>query len=238
MGQKKEIVIRDADLGPVIARTDHLDGAIEVNREIFYRVPPMVQEYVLCHEVCHLQYGEHDEARTNALAAKLFLDRASTASDLEKRKEFVSFMSAQDYSNFAWTTLISSLIGLGTTIFGVVRNRNAGWYSWDSASQRSNVETMLVSAFEQSRRSGSESAAYFFWQQMSAYTNKDDSLEEFLNRSDNAWVYAEISRYEQKYGFGFREVTPIDLTAYPLAMLAIGLLVGAAAYLIIKKARK
>jgi len=38
----------------------------------------MVQEFVLCHEVCHLKYEEWDEAETNRLAARLFLDRAAS----------------------------------------------------------------------------------------------------------------------------------------------------------------
>ncbi len=58
MGHEEKITIREASLGPVIARADHEDGAIEVNKDYFYRLPAAVQEYVLCHEVCHLKHDE------------------------------------------------------------------------------------------------------------------------------------------------------------------------------------
>lgn len=238
MGSQEKIIIREADLGPVIARADHQDGAIEVNNAIFYKLPPMVQEFVLCHEVCHLQYGERDEAVTNQLATQLFLSRAKGDADRAARQKFVSYMDGRDYSNFAWELLIAPLVNIGMTVYGIIRNNNAGWYSWDRAVQQANVKTMLVTAFEQSRRQSTQSAAELFWVQLQPYTNKDSSLEEFLARSGNAWVNAYITEYERKYGFGFREVTPIDLTAFPLAMLGIGLLVGAAAYLLIKKMKK
>ena len=238
MGQKEEIVIREAALGPVIARADHQDRAIEVNKDIFYRLPPMVQEFVLCHEVCHLQYGERDEARTNELSTRLFLSRASSVDDMRQRREFVSYMDGRDYDNFAWEALIGAVVSLGTTVYGIISNRNAGWYKWDDATKQANLKVMLTNAFEQSRRTWQQSASDLFWKQMSAYTNKDDTLDQFLNRRTNAWVQDYITQYEKKYGFGFREVTRIDLTAFPLAMLAVGLLVGAAAYLVIKKLRK
>lgn len=238
MGPQEKIMIREADLGPVIARADHQDGAIEVNSAIFYKLPPMVQEFVLCHEVCHLQYGERDEDRTNALATQLFLSRATGAGDRARREKFVSYMDGRDYSNFAWEMLIAPVVSLGMTVYGIIQNSNAGWYSWSTAVQRANLNTMLATAFEQSRRQSQQSAAELFWEQMMPYTNKDNSLDDFLNRSKNSWVKSVIREYENKYGFGFREVTPIDPTAFPIAMLAVGLLVGAAVYLIIKKFRK
>ena len=239
MGQGEKIAIREADLGPVIARADHRDCAIEVNSEIFYRLPPMVQEFVLCHEVCHLKHDEWDEARTNLLAAKLFLERSKGDADRKAREEFLSYLDGNGgYSNFAWATLVSSLVSLGGTVYGIIKNRNAGWYSWDKQTQAANLKVMLTQAFEQSRKSGSRSAADYFWDQMYNYTNKDGDLESFLKRSGNSWVPEFIRNYEKRYGFGFSEVTPVDITAYPLAMLAIGLAVGYVVYRIIKKSRK
>lgn len=239
MGQKGEIAIREADLGPVIARADHREGAIEVNASVFYKLPPMVQEFVLCHEVCHLRHNEWDEVRTNALAARLFLDRAEDADDREEREEFLSYLDGNGgYSNFAWVSLITNMASLGSTVFGIIRNRNAGWYSWDGDTQAANLKVMLTQAFEQSRRSSSRSAADYFWQQLSQYDNKDSDLDRFLGRSDNSWVPEYIRRYEKRYGFGFEEVTPVDITAYPLAMLAIGIAVGYVVYKIIKKTKK
>ena len=238
MGQEEKITVREADIGPVIARADHRDGAIEVNGGIFYRLPPLVQEFVLCHEVCHLKYDERDEARTNALASRLFVERASDEEDRKRREDFVSFMDGRDYSDFSWIALIPSFLKFGKTVVSGIQYRNAGWYSWSADVKRSNLDTMLSAAFEQSRRSGSKSAADFFWSYMQACDNKDGSVEEFLGRSGNEWVGLYIAKYEKKYGFGFKEVTPVDITAFPLAMVAVGLLVGFVVYKIIKKMKK
>jgi len=237
---EKMIRIREQDdLGPVIARADHQDNAIEVNRKIFYRLPPMVQEFVLCHEICHLKYDERDEAETNRLATEVFLKRATGKSDLEQRREFLSYMDGEDKSNSltvaAAVGIVSSLWGIGTSIYGVIKARNAGWYSWDGPTQSSNLEVMLKQAFEESRKSSSRSAADFFWEIMYRYTNKDDSLEKFLNRSGNSWVRARIGKYEQKYGFGFYDVTPIDWMAFPVVKVALGALAGVALFLVGKQ---
>lgn len=238
MARKTQIEIREADLGPVIARADHVDGAIEVNSEIFYKLPPMVQEFVLCHEVCHLRYEEWDEARTNKLASDLFLSRATGDDDRKVREEFVGYMDGNNYSNFAWEALISGLISVGYTAYGIITSRNGGWYKLDDATKRSVAQTLVREGFEQSRRSNSKSAADFFWASMQQYTAKDSSLEQFLGRSDNSFVQQYIAAAEKEYGFGFSEVTPIDLTAFPVVMVAIGIAVGYVAFRIIKKYRK
>ena len=236
----EEIAIREVDdLGPVLARADHQDNAIEVNARAFYRLPPMVQEFVLCHEVCHLRHNEWDEARTNALAARLFMSRARSDADRRQRQEFLSYLDGHGgYSNFAWGALISGIVSLGSTVYGIIKQRNSGWYSWDRTTAQSNLDVMLTTAFEESRRSSSKSASDYFWAQMQQYDFKDDSVDKFLSRGDNAWVKPVITKYEKKYGFGFTEVTPIDLTAYPLAIVAIGAVVAFIVYRIIKKTKK
>ncbi len=241
MGPQEKITLREADLGPVIARTDHLDGAIEVNSEIFYELPPMVQEFVLCHEVCHLMYGEHDEGRTNMLASKLFMDRAKGDADRRVRADFLAYMDGKEYSNFDVAAIIAAAtaaIGLGTTVYNTIKDRNALWYSWTDAVKRANLNAMLSNAFEGSRKTSRESAAQIFWTQMYNYTNKDNDLAGFLAREENAWVRPVIRKFETAYGFGFEQVTPIDITAFPLAMVAIGALVGFVIYRIIKNAKK
>lgn len=241
MGQEK-IAIREADLGPVIARADHWEGAIEVNRDVFYRLPPSVQEFVLCHEVCHLRHDEWDEGRTNALASELYLRRAATAADRAERKRFLSYLDGNGgYSNFAWAALASvvpAAVQTGFTLYGYIKDRNSGWYSWSTSVRQSNIDTMLTTAFEKSRRSGSHSAADYFWELLYNYDHKDADLDAFLKRSGNEWVRAVIAKYEKRYGFGFDEVTPIDLKAFPLVMVAIGLVAGFVVYKIIKKLRK
>lgn len=239
MEENKKIGIREADLGPVIARADHKDGAIEINSKIFYKLPPLVKEFVLCHEVCHLKYAEWDEARTNMLAAKLFLDRSNGEDDLRKRKDFLSYIDSNGgYSNFAWWSIVPAALDLGYSIYGIIRDQGAGWYSWTDGIKTENLKVMLTTAFEQSRRSGTYPASHYFWLQISNYTNKDADVEDFLNRSGNTWVKQWIERYEDKYGFGFYEVTPIDITAYPLVMVAIGVLLAYIVYRIIKNTKK
>lgn len=242
MGISEKITLRErADLGPVLARADHRDNAIEVNGAVFYKLPPMVQEFVLCHEVCHLKHNEWDEARTQQLAVRLFMDRASGEADREARQKFLSYLDGRDMSNFdvaAVLSVVGGAFNIGSSIWGVIKQRNSGWYSWDAATQRSNIKAMLQQAFEQSRRSRTSSAADFLWEQLRNYTFKDDSLEEFLARSDNAWVRSVISSYEAAYGFRLEKVTPIDLTAFPLLIVAVGGLLGYAIYKTIKNSKK
>lgn len=233
MADGKIIVRVRPDLGPVLARADHRDNAIEVNGKVFYQLPPMVQEFVLCHEVCHLTHGEWDEQRTQQLAARLFMDRAKGDADRDERQRFLSYLDGHDTSNITVAAILaaaSGVLSLGTSIWGIIKNRNAGWYSWDDATQRSNLNAMLTEAFEGSRKTNQRSAADLLWEQLSVYTNKDDSLNDFLSRSDNAWVRPVIGKYETAYGFGLEEVTPIDLTAFPLLILAVGGLLGFALY--------
>ena len=240
------IKIREAaDLGPVIARADHRDRAIEVNRKIFYGLPPMAQEFVLCHEVCHLRYDDHDEARTNQRAADLFMQRATNADDRRARAAFLSYLNENGgYSNepVSIATIViaavSAAVSIGVTIYSVVSARNAGWYSWNQGTRRKWLEGALTMAFEQARRSGSRSAADYFWAQLAPCTAKDESLDEWEGRSVNEWTKAVIKKYEKAYGVGFREVTPIDLTVYPLVIVAIGAVVAFIVYRIIKKSKK
>ena len=82
-------VIQMDDLGAVIARADFDNQTIELNAKIFPNLPPMAQELVMCHEVCHLKYNDHEEAATNARAIQLFMQRSTNAADREKRKKFL-----------------------------------------------------------------------------------------------------------------------------------------------------
>ena len=242
MEPQEKIRITDReDLGPVLARADHELNVIEVNKAAFYKLPPMMQEFVLCHEVCHLKHNEWDEAETNRLASRLFMERATSDADRRERNKFLSYLDGTDMSNITVSAvlgIVSGAIGLGTTIWGTIKHRNSGWYSWDDATQRSNLNVMLTQAFEQSRKTNKKSASQIFWQQLQPYDFKDSSLDEFLDRSANAWVSARIAAYEKKYGFGFDAVTPIDLTAFPLVIVAIGALVGVVVYKIIKNRKK
>ena len=223
-----------------------------------------MQEFVLCHEVCHLVYKEWDEKRANRLACELFLDRAKSAEDFAERKQFVSNLEANGMSDFAITAAvtataagiaaaaglsagelagiiissITAVAGIATTIYSIVAARNVGWYSWNKTTQQTWLDTALQTSFEAARRSSNRSAKDFFWAQLSPVTNKDESVEEWMNRNANSWVGPVITKYEKRYGFGFDEVRPIDLTAYPLVIVAIGAIVAFVVYRIIKKSRK
>lgn len=234
MGQKEKIVIREAELGPVIARVDHQDGAIEVNASIFYKLPPMVQEFVLCHEVTHLANNEWDEGRTNQLASALFLKRAKDAADREARSEFLSYLDCNGgYSNFDWFGIVTAAAGLGYSVYGIIQDQNANWYSWDKQTQKANLNVMLSNSFEKARKSSTHSASEYFWEEMYNWTNRDSDLNAFLKRDGNTWVNKIIKEYEKQYGFKFDEVTPVDLTAYPLVMVALGIVAGIVVYMII-----
>ena len=238
------IAIREADdLGPVIARADHQDRAIEVNRRIFYGLPPLAQEFVLCHEVCHLRYDDHDEARTNQRAASLYVSRSRGEADRAERERFVSYLYDNGgYSNEAIAAIViaavTAAVSIAATVYNVVATRRAGWYSWSQGAKRNWLESALATAFEKARTSSSHSAADYFWAQLAGCTNKDESLDEWLSRNENEWTKAVIKKYEKAYGFGFSEVTPVDLTAYPLAIVVIGAVAAFVIYRIIKKTKK
>ena len=238
------IGIREADdLGPVIARADHRDRAIEVNRQLFYRLTPEVQEFVLCHEVCHLRYEEYDEGRTTALAADLYLRRSTDPADRQKRERFLSYLAGAggDYSNW-WQIVIAAIpaaFSLGMSIYGAVKESNSGWYSWNQQTRRDNMKTMLTQAFEESRKSNERSAADILWYDiLLQYDNKDNSLDKFLARSENAWVKAEIAKYEKAYGFGINDVTPIDWLAFPAVKIALSAAFVMAVILLVRKIKK
>lgn len=238
---KIRIVDRE-DLGPVLARADHELNVIEVNKAAFYKLPPMMQEFVLCHEVCHLRHNEWDEVETNRLASRLFMERSANEADRAERRKFLSYLDGTDgdYSNW-WQAVLAALpaaFNLGSSIYGAIKQSNSGWYGWDTTTQKANLDVMLTQAFEQSRKTSKQSAAQIFWQQLQQYDFKDDSLAEFLARSDNSWVRSRVAAFEKKYGFRFDAVTPVDLTAFPLAIVAIGALVGFVVYKIIKKRKK
>lgn len=242
MEPQKITIIEVADLGPVLARADHQRNAVEVNAKVFYKLPPLVQEFVLCHEFCHLKHQEWDEVRTNQLAAQIFLDRASGKADIQERRRFLSYLTGEDSSYSNWWQIvvaaIPALANIGVKLYNGIKQSNAGWYSWDKDTQKSNLAVMLTAAFEQSRRTSQQPASYYLWAQLQSYDFKDDTLEQFLDRSQNTWVKTEIAKYETQYGFKLGEVTPIDLTAYPIVIVAIGVVVGVVIYKLIKSRKK
>ena len=193
-------------------------------------------------EITSIVDGPIDEARTNQRAADLFMQRATNADDRRARAAFLSYLESNGgYSNLGPVEIaeivgavVTAVTSIAVTIYSVVSARNAGWYSWSQGTRRKWLEGALTMAFEQARRSGSRSAADYFWAQLAPCTAKDESLDEWEGRSANEWTKAVIKKYEKAYGVGFREVTPIDLTVYPLVIVAIGAVVAFVIYRIIK----
>lgn len=239
-------VIQVADLGPVIARADFHNRTIELNGKIFPSLPPMVQEYVMCHEVCHLRYDDHDESATTLRAQQLFLSRAKSPSELAERKRFLSTtITQQKYGNIATETLVFIILGgialTATTIGGIislVKARNVGWYSWSEAVQRQNLAVMLDQAFSSAKEGADQPAADYFWLQLDQYTAKDDSLEQFLGRKSNLWVNDVIPQYEAKWGFGFTEVYEKKLYDHLWFKALMAVAVAAIVYLVVERVRK
>ena len=185
MGPQEKIRIVDReDLGPVLARADHELNVIEVNKAAFYKLPPMMQEFVLCHEVCHLRHNEWDEVETNRLASRLFMERSANEADRAERRKFLSYLDGTDgdYSNW-WQAVLAALpaaFNLGSSIYGAIKQGNSGWYGWDTTTQKANLDVMLTQAFEQSRKTSKQSAAQIFWQQLQQ--ENPDAIADALTR--------------------------------------------------------
>ena len=238
-------VIQVPDLGPVIARADFQNRTIELNGKIFPNLPPMVQEYVMCHEVCHLRYDDHDESATTLRAQQLFLSRAKGASDLAERRQFLSTTVTEGKYGNELVTIIGLIIAgvtlTVTAVSGIVslsRARNIGWYSWNETVQRQNLAVMLDQAFGSAKEGADRPAADYFWLQLDQYTAKDDSLEQFLGRKSNLWVNDVIPQYEAKWGFGFTEVYEKKLYDHLWFKALMAVAVAAIVYLVVERVRK
>lgn len=234
-------VIHRADLGSVIARADFLKQTIELNDAIYPNLPPMTQELVMCHEVCHLAYGEHDEARTQQLAEALFLRRAKNAEDRELRLAAIGKGSSR-YGNEIAIGLILTIVGAVLAVTAgaatLIIKRNEGWYSWSTVTRKQRMAQMLDQAFQNAKASESRTPADYLWEQLNVYTAKDSDFDQFLSRSANSWVRAEIEKYEQYYGFGFNETYKRRLSEKPWFKAVAVVIVGLAVYLAVDAVRK
>lgn len=233
-------VIHRADLGNVIARADFLEQTIELNDAIYPNLSPMMQELVMCHEVCHLAYGEHDEERTRQLGEELFLRRATSEADLEQRRAAIGKGDGR-YGNMA-VTLILAIVGASLAVVGAVGGyivkRNQGWYMWSETTRKARMRTMLDAAFRNAKASGSRTPAQFLWEQLAVYTNKDKNLDQFLDRNKNSWVEGMIQEYESAYGFGLNETYRRPLAERPWFKAVAVVIVGLAVYLAIDAVRE
>lgn len=218
----------------IYARADHESRLIEVNASVYPHLDPLMREFVMCHEVCHLEWDDHDETRTNTRACVLFVERGTTPVDRQKRIEWIKAMMHDDprYSNeiVVLVTCICAAIVAACTITAAtivaVRKRNVGWYSWDRKMQEEYLRRTLTDSFEKAMESDSSSARTFFWEDFARYTAKDKNFEKFINRRENNWVKKIITEAEAYYGFGFDELyrPPEEESAIPKIALGIGVL--------------
>lgn len=220
-----KIVYRDLPTD-IAARTDHQEGIIELNENVWPNLTDDQQLFVLCHEYAHLSTGTRDEAEANAMAAAMLGDDCR-------------------YSNVAVTTVMAIVsaapaiakLGVdGYNLIKQIRNKyKTGWKSFDAETKKALAIDALAAAFLNADRSGKYSAADYFWEIMRQYINTTDldSLDKFLKK--NSWVLKLAARYEAAYGFGFYAVTPANWLAFPAVKLAAALLVVAIIIMTLKK---
>lgn len=233
-------VIHRADLGNVIARADFLEQTIELNDSVYPYLSPMMQELVMCHEVCHLAYGEHDENRTRQLGEELFLSRATSPDDLKRRRAAIGKDDAGRYGNelLLILTIVSAALTITAAAATYFVKRNQGWYMWNDTTRKARMRTMLDAAFRNAKASGKRTPADFLWEQLNVYTAKDNSLDQFLDRNKNSWVEGMIQEYETAYGFGFNETYKRPLAEKPWFKAVAVVVVGLAVYLAVDAVRK
>ena len=239
-GQEFPVVVRTIP-SHVYARADHENRCIEVNASVYPHLDPLMREFVMCHEVCHLEWDDHDETRTNTRACVLFVERGTTPVEREKRLEWLKAMMHDDprYSNELVVIVISicAAVVVACTVTAAtivaVRKRNVGWYSWDRKMQEEYLNRTLTDSFNKAMDSETSTARTFFWEDFARYTAKDKNFEKFINRKKNNWVKKVITEYEARYGFGFDELyKPADeSSAIPKIALGVGVLTLAAVLL-------
>ncbi len=221
----------------IYARADHVARAIEVNADVYPVLDPLMREFVMCHEVCHLEWDDNDEARTTARACFLFIDRAVTPTDRQKRIEWLKSigMDSERYSNIATEVIMAivaaACVAVAATAAGVVaivkgvRSRNIGWYSWDDAYKKEYLNRALTDAFNNAMQSDSSTARTFFWNDFAQYTAKDKNFDRFITRKGNTWVKQVIEKFEYRYGFGFDELYQAPDEDSPLPKIVVGVAV-------------
>ncbi|MBQ3594924.1 MAG: hypothetical protein II981_05905 [Bacteroidales bacterium] len=215
---EKQITYRFTDTGHWLARCDHSTNEIELNRREFFKLSPMYQEYVWIHECVHLLYNVQDEAECNRITDEIFLSKAKSEKERLERVRFVA--SSNDYgkSNIVISgaavligTLVSAVVGAGVKLGTAANNkRNSGYYSLSEADQNLLVDGFLAEAFEESLYTDTQSARDIFWSKMQPYIarKKEQSYAGWYSNNSSV-VRPLITKYEEQYGFGFSDITPV-----------------------------
>ena len=228
-------------MGPVIARANHDTNVIELNADIYPSMPPYMREYVMCHELVHLEYGEYDEQRTNEIAQRIFLNNAKGEADLEARKDFLRLGTANANQSNLGTVAITSIIGLAMTVFstgsgliGQYKSSNP-FTSLELADQKKLTRNMIVAAFEQSQLVNDKSAKQIFEGLLANYWS--NGYDAFVDKY-REWFLPMVAEVARGYDFGWNDITPINLWKYAPFRIAVIVAVAALAVFITAKITK
>lgn len=213
--ETQKITYKLTDTGHWLARCDHSTNVIELNKREFFKLSPMYREYVWIHECVHLLYNVYDEAECNRIADEVFLSWSKSDDDRAARVKFIA--SSNDNEKSHWiTALISSAVSIGTMVTSsIVARRNSGYYSLSESDRMIFVDTLLSEAFQASLLTNAQSAKDIFWAKMqpNIARNSEQSYEAWVSK--NSFCNDYVSKYEQQYGFGFYDITPINEKAHP-----------------------
>lgn len=233
--EKEKITYRFADIGRWMARCNHATNEIEINRREFFRLSPMLQEYIWIHEHVHLLCDVYDESECNRISNKIFISRAKNEEDRLERIKFVA-RSTDDPDKSNWiAAVICTVISISVSLTQVaVAKRNSGYYSLSEEARKRLVDTCLKNAFEQSLLTDTESAQDLFWAEIgpTIARKKEQTFAGWYAK--NRFIDEYIEKYENQYGFGFGQVLPANPTAHPQYQKIIHVLsIGAIALAIV-----
>ncbi len=219
--EEKKITYKLTDTGHWMARCDHSTNVIELNEREFFKLSPMHQDYIWIHEHVHLLNNVYDESECNRITDEIFLSRAKDEADRRERVNFIirsndNSLSKNNFWSMLLVSLVGSLVGLGaSTAKNAIANRNAGYYSLGEADQKRYVDNLLSEAFMASLLTDTQSAKDIFWQNLSSviYRKKEQNFAAWY--SNNTFIDEYIEKYENEYGFGFNDITPVNKLAHP-----------------------
>lgn len=232
---------RYADTGHWLARCNHDTGLIELNRRNFPRLDALMKDYIWVHEYTHLLYDIYDEAECNAIADKIFIDRAKNAADREAREAFVrDSRGAAEVSGIAVTAiigLVTTAVSLGVKGYQLYKKTqsDASFYALPEGDRFLLAKELMKAAFEAAPGSGL-SAKDIFWGLMSQCSG-DADYNAWL--AHNSFANGLVADYEKAYGCSFTaKNTAAGLWSKPIVKITVVALAVVAAVLVARKLLK
>ena len=146
-------VVYNSDIGRNIARINRQTGVLELNPTIWETLPELEKDFVLLHEVGHMQLQTASEFAANQYAIKNFIPvRTLTNKELGQRIEVVTRITDPDNyfsGNFDPVSAVANAVG---TIFKTLPIIGVGSKSRD-ASANNNAANEWISQSLSSRNS-------------------------------------------------------------------------------------